>query len=86
MQALASHAHAIAGGAEPELTLVVDAMFPMDALFAALRVVGDLFPASPPRIYVETMGAAAALAVDGTCAIDLLLEFSSDFEILDGAS
>ncbi|PNG27434.1 LysR family transcriptional regulator [Methylocella silvestris] len=82
MQALRNHAEAIAAGAEPELRLVVDAMFPMDRLVESLRLVSARFPHSPPRIYVDSMGAAAELVLNGVCAIGLLLEFSSVSEHL----
>ncbi len=82
MQALCNHAESITAGLEPEPTLVVDAMFPMCVLVEALRAFGERFPSVPPRIYVETMGAATQLVLNGTCAIGLLLSFSSEFEPL----
>lgn len=72
--ALRRQAEAIVAGAEPELTLVVDAMFPMDLLVEALRLASARFPASAPRVFVETMDAALALVLDGTCAIGLILD------------
>ena len=82
MQALRNHAEGITAGVEPELRLVVDAMFPMSALVDALRLFSARFPSAPPRIYVETLGAATELLLNETCAIGLLLEFDSDFETL----
>ena len=82
MQALRNHAAGITAGIEPELRLVVDAMFPMPALVEALRLFGARFPSAPPRIYVETLGAATELLLNETCAIGLLLEFNSDLEAL----
>jgi DNA-binding transcriptional LysR family regulator len=82
MQALVDHAQGIAAGLEPELTLVVDAMFPMCVLLDALRTFGARFPSVPPRIYVESLGATAELVLNGTCAIGLMASFSSDFEPL----
>jgi DNA-binding transcriptional LysR family regulator len=83
MQALRHHAEGITAGVEPELRLVVDAMFPMPALVEALRLFGARFPSAPPRIYVETLGAATELLLNETCAIGLLLEFNADFEALE---
>ncbi len=82
MQALRHHAEGITAGVEPELRLVVDGMFPMCALVEALRLFAARFPSAPPRIYVETLGAATELVLNETCAIGLLLEFNSDFEVL----
>lgn len=82
MLALSAHAGAIAAGVEPELRLVVDAMFPMAVLVEALRLFGARFPSAPPRIFVESLGAATELVLNETCAIGLLLEFNSAFEPL----
>ena len=82
MQALRNHAEGITAGVEPELRLVVDAMFPMSALVEALRDFSARFPSAPPRIFVETLGAATELLLNETCAIGLLLAFNSDFETL----
>ncbi|GGF02309.1 LysR family transcriptional regulator [Aliidongia dinghuensis] len=82
MQALADHARGIAAGLEPELTLVVDAMFPMCALLEALRTFGNRFPSVSPRLYVESMGAATEMVLSGTCTIGLLVAFSAAFEPL----
>ncbi len=82
MQALRNHAEGIAAGVEPELRLVVDAMFPMSALVDALRLFSARFPSAPPRIFVDTLGAATQLLLNETCAIGLLLGFNSDFEAL----
>lgn len=82
MRALGDHARGIAAGLEPELTLIVDAMFPMCILLETLRTFGARFPSVPPRIYVETLGGATELVLNGTCAIGLLLTFGSEFEPL----
>lgn len=82
MQALCNHAEGVNAGVEPELRLVVDAMFPMCALVDALRDFSGRFPSAPPRIFVETLGSATELVLNETCAIGLLLGFNSDFESL----
>jgi DNA-binding transcriptional LysR family regulator len=82
MRALTEHAHGIAAGLEPELTLVADAMFPMSALLDALRQFRARFPSVPPRIYVESLGAAAEMVLNGTCTVGVLAGFSSEFEPL----
>lgn len=71
-------ARSLASGLEPELTIVVDSMFPMTAVVAALRAFTAQFPTVPPRIYVQSLGAAAELVLDGTCMIGFLPMFFSD--------
>jgi len=41
---------------EPELSLVVDAMFPLDRLTGVLQSFNDQFPTVPVRLLVETLG------------------------------
>jgi DNA-binding transcriptional LysR family regulator len=71
-------ARSLASGLEAELTIVLDSMFPMSAVVAALRAFSERFPTVPPRVYVQSLGAAAELVVDGTCMIGLLPMFFSD--------
>ena len=82
LHALVDHAQGIAAGLEPELTLIVDAMFPMCVLVDALKSFGRHFPSVPPRIYVETLGGAAQLVLNGTCALGMLMSFGSEYEAL----
>src|SRR5579863_5274261 len=53
-------------------------MFPMRAVVEALRAFTAKFPTVTPRIYVQSLGAAAELVLDGTCMIGLLPFFFSD--------
>jgi DNA-binding transcriptional LysR family regulator len=75
-------ARSLASGLEAELTIVLDSMFPMHAVVAALRAFAAKFPTVPPRIYVQSLGAAAELVLDGTCMIGLLPLFFSDMALL----
>ena len=65
-------ARSLASGLEAELTIGLDSMFPMPAVVYALRAFTEKFPTVPPRVYVQPLGAAAELVLDGTCAIGLL--------------
>jgi DNA-binding transcriptional LysR family regulator len=71
-------ARSLASGLEAELTIVLDSMFPMRAFVEALRAFTAEFPTVPPRIYVQSLGAAAELVLDGTCMIGLLPLYFSD--------
>ena len=82
MRSLGDQARGIARGLEPELTLVVEAIFPMCALLDVLRAFGQRFPSVPPRIYVGSMGGATELVLDGTATLGLLSWFGSEFATL----
>ena len=71
-------ARSLASGLEAELTIVLDSMFPMRAVVDALRAFTAKFPTVTPRIYVQSLGAAVELVLDGTCMIGLLPLFFSD--------
>jgi DNA-binding transcriptional LysR family regulator len=65
-------ARSLASGLEAELTVVLDSMFPMPLVVEMLRAFTAKFPTVPPRVYVQPLGAAAELVLDGTCMIGLL--------------
>lgn len=77
VESFSDQARGIAQGLEPELAIVVDAMFPMDRIVAALRVFGRRYPTVPTRIFVASMGSTANLVIDGTCALGISLAFAS---------
>ncbi|MQB41013.1 LysR family transcriptional regulator [Rhizobium sp. ICMP 5592] len=65
-------AKGLTSGLEAELAIVLDSMFPMPPLATALQEFTERFPTVTPRVYVQPLGAAAELLLDGTCAIGLL--------------
>jgi DNA-binding transcriptional LysR family regulator len=71
-------AHSLASGLEAELPIVLDSLFPMRAVVEALRAFTAKFPTVPPRVYVQPLGAAVELLLDGTCVIGLLPLIFSD--------
>ena len=71
-------ARSLARGLEPELSVALDPMFPMPIVVDALRAFSDRFPSVPPRVHVRSLGAAAQLVIDGTCAIGMLPFVISD--------
>jgi DNA-binding transcriptional LysR family regulator len=75
-------ARGLASGLEAELRIVLDSMFPMPAVVEALRAFTAKFPTVPPRIYVQSLGAAAELVLDGTCMIGFLSLYFSDMALL----
>lgn len=74
-------ARSIASGLEPELTIVLDSMFPMPLAATALATFTKRFPTVPPRVYVQSLGAAAELAADGTCMLGLLPLIFADLAV-----
>jgi DNA-binding transcriptional LysR family regulator len=75
-------ARSLASGLEAELTIVLDSMFPIRAVMGALRAFTEKFPTVTPRIYVQSLGAAAELVLDGTCMIGLVPVYFSDMALL----
>ncbi len=80
--ALQAQARGIAGGLEAELTLVVDALFPLPPLLEALRAFNQCYPETPTRLYVEPLRVAVGLVLDGTCALGLLPVFAAETDTL----
>ena len=76
--AFRDQAQGLSAGLESEITMVLDAMFPMPPVVAALKAFNEQFPTVPPRIHVQSLGAAAELVLDGTCMIGLLPFVFSD--------
>ena len=74
-------ARGLADGLEPELTIVLDSMFPMPPVVDVLAAFTERFPTVPPRVYVQSLGAAAELVLDGVCTIGLLSFFFTDLAV-----
>ena len=72
MDALKAHARSIREGLEPELSVVVDVMFPMAALTQAVGHSREQFRHTPLRLYVEALGGVVQPVLDGTCNIAVL--------------
>ncbi|HZH44112.1 MAG TPA: LysR family transcriptional regulator [Lysobacter sp.] len=56
IDALRAHARGLAAGVEPELSLVVDTLFPLDPVVAALGRVREAYPEVALRLSVEPLG------------------------------
>jgi DNA-binding transcriptional LysR family regulator len=69
MDLFKARAKSLAGGLEPELSVVVDVMFPGNALTCAIAAFQAEFPATPLRLYVEALGATLLPVLDGTCSL-----------------
>src|SRR3984957_1985918 len=67
-----ARAKGLSSGLETELSLVVDAMFPVTVLACAAAAFQVQFPAIPLRLYVEMWEAVADPVLDRRCAIGLM--------------
>lgn len=79
-------ARALSEGIEAEVTLVVDAMFPMPVLFAALSDFHARFPTVQTRLYVETLGATAKTVLDGHADLGIVVDFANVSNELTGVA
>lgn len=72
MDTFKARARSVAEGLEPELSVAVDVMFPMQALTRAAAHSGTTFPHTPLRLYVEVLGGVIQPVLDGTCGIGVV--------------
>lgn len=70
--ALKAHARNMAGGLEPELSIVLDSMFPQSLLTTVASEWADVFPSTPLRVYFEALGAVAQAVLDQRCSIGVI--------------
>jgi DNA-binding transcriptional LysR family regulator len=68
---LKAHAKSLAGGLEPELSIAVDAMFPMATLTTAIKAFHAAFPVTPLRLHAETLGGVMQAVLDGRSTIGI---------------
>ncbi len=72
MDAFKAHAKGLSDGLEPELSVVVDAVFPLGHLTDAVAAFQAKFPATPLRLYVEALGAVLQPVIKGRCAFGVM--------------
>ena len=68
MDVFKARAKGLSDGLEPELSVVVDVMFPLEQLTCAVVAFQAEFPATPLRLYVEALGAVLQPVLEGRCA------------------
>jgi DNA-binding transcriptional LysR family regulator len=69
---LKARAKGISGGLESELSVVVDVLFPFEAIAESAREFRDRFPRTPLRLYVEALGGAYQPVLDGRCSLGIV--------------
>jgi DNA-binding transcriptional LysR family regulator len=72
MDGFKARARTLAGGLEPELTIAVDAFYPMGRLTTVMREFPVEFPETPLRLYVEALGGATKRILDGACRLGII--------------
>ena len=72
VDAMRARAKGMVSGIEPELSMVVDVMFPLARLAAAARAFREAFPRTPLRIDVEVMGGAYEPVIQGRASMGVV--------------
>ncbi len=67
-----ARARAMREGLEPELSVAMDVMYPMDSLTSAAAQCKKDYPHTPLRLYVEALGGVMKLVVDRICNIGVV--------------
>ena len=69
---LKARAKGISGGLESELSVVVDVLFPIEAIAESAKEFRERFPRTPLRLYAEALGGAYQLVLDGRCSLGVV--------------
>ena len=67
-----ARARGMAAGLEPELSVVIDVLFPIAAITEAAKEFREKFPGTPLRLYVEALGAAYQPVLDGVAGFGIV--------------
>ncbi|WP_313807852.1 LysR family transcriptional regulator [Sphingobium sp.] len=79
-----SRASGMSSGIEPELSVVVDVLFPMDIVARAARDFQAQFPHTSLRLRVEALGGAYEAVIDGRASLGVVGAFFMDHATLAG--
>src|SRR5580693_5577865 len=72
MDLFKARAKGLAGGLEPELSVIADVMFPIALLTDALAAFQQKFPTTALKLYVEGPSSIVQHVLDGRCAIGVM--------------
>ena len=72
MDVFKARAKGLSDGLEPELSVVVDVMYPLEQLTRAVVAFQAEFPVTPLTLYVEALGAVLQPVMDGRCAFGVM--------------
>lgn len=71
LQALRARALGLHSGLEPEVSVALDVMIPLDRVADLLREFQDVYPTVALRLHVEALGGVAALLLDGRAQLGI---------------
>ena len=71
LQALRARALALHSGLEPDVSLALDVMIPLDRVAGLLSAFQETFPTVTLRLHVEALGGVAALLLDGRAQLGI---------------
>src|ERR1700743_1949976 len=69
---LKARAKGMAAGLEPELSVVGDVFYPIDAIPQAAREFRQHYSGVALRVFVEALGAAIQPVIDGRCSVGIV--------------
>src|SRR6201998_1644150 len=69
---LKARAKGMSVGLEPELSVVIDVFYPIDAITQVAKEFREKYPGVSLRIYVEALGGAVKPILDGRCSIGVI--------------
>src|SRR5258706_2986466 len=72
MDGFKARARTMAEGLEPELSVVIDVVYPMAALTKAVGRFKRAYPHTPVRLYVEALGGVAQAVSEGRCRVGVI--------------
>jgi DNA-binding transcriptional LysR family regulator len=67
-----ARARAMKEGLEPELSVAIDVMYPMEAVTRAAKHSHTTYPHTPLRLYVEALGGVIRPILDRSCSIGVI--------------
>jgi DNA-binding transcriptional LysR family regulator len=69
---LKARAKGMSAGLEPELSVVIDVFYPIDAITQVAKEFRQKYPGVALRIYVEALGGSIKPVLDGRCSIGVI--------------
>jgi DNA-binding transcriptional LysR family regulator len=69
---LKARAKGMSAGLEPELSVVIDVFYPIDAITQVAKEFREKYPGVGLRIYVEALGGTIQPVLDGRCSIGVI--------------
>lgn len=72
VDSIRAKANGMSAGLEPELSVVIDVMYPMDAITHVAQQFALRFPKTPLLLFVEALGTVAERVITGQCSLGVI--------------